>query len=156
MQIFSRMQRDIFSQKTLKIFLIALAVMVYTSLGSIFPLFPPLIGIVYILWANAIKEKEHIFVFLWILYTIVFESIWGLPLYFLMVTMLVMYTVIEPKIYHLLHANIFLKLIRVAIFDILYFIFIEGYEILMGKDIISESFVLIYYLLIDLAGVILL
>ncbi|HIP15351.1 MAG TPA: hypothetical protein EYG74_07670 [Sulfurimonas autotrophica] len=132
------------------------AVMIYTSLGSIFPLFPPLIGIVYILWANSVREKEYIFITLWILYTVVLESIWGLPLYILWVTMLVMYIVIDPKIYHLLHANIFFKLIRVAVFDILYFLFIEGYEILIDKDIISESSVLLYYLFVDLAGVILL
>ena len=149
------MQRDIFSQKTIKLILIISAVMIYTSLGSIFPLFPPLIGIVYILWTDAIREKEYILVFLWIVYTIVLESTWGLPLYILWVTMLFMYTVIDPKIYHLFHYNIFFKLIIVAIFDILYFIFIEGYEILMGKNIISESFILVYYLLIDLAGVIL-
>jgi len=149
------MQRDIFSQKTIKIFLIFLAVIVYTSLGSIFPLFPPLIGIVYILWTNAIREKEYIFLFLWILYTILLESIWGLPLYSLLVIMIFMYIAIDPKIYHLLHSNLYIKLIRIAIFDILYFIFIEGYEILMGKDIISESLILIYYLFIDLAGVVL-
>ena len=149
------MQRDIFSQKTLKTFLIFLAVIIYTSIGSIFPLFPPLIGIVYILWTNAIREKEYIFLFLWILYTILLESIWGLPLYSLLVIMIFMYIAIDPKIYHLLHSNLYIKLIRIAIFDILYFIFIEGYEILMGKDIISESLILIYYLFIDLAGVVL-
>jgi len=150
------MQRNIFSQETLKVVLIIFTVMIYPSLGSIFPLFPPLIGIVYILWSDAIREKDYFLVFLWIVYTIVFESVWGLPLYILWVTMLVMYSVIDPKIYHLLHSNIFLKLIRVAIFDIFYFILIEGYAILMGKDIINESFMLIYYLFIDLAGVILL
>ena len=150
------MQRDIFSQKTLKVILVIFTVMIYTSLGSIFPLFPPLIGIVYILWTNAIREKEYIFVFLWIVYTIVLESVWGLPLYVLWVTMLVVHIFIDPRIYHLLHSNIFLKLIRVAVFDILYFILIEGYAVLIDKDIVSESFMLIYYLFIDLAGVILL
>ena len=150
------MQRDIFNQKTLRLLLIIFAVVIYASLGAIFPLFPPLIGVVYILWTEAVEEKDYIVAFLLIVYTVVFESIWGLPLYFLMITMLFMYIVVEPKIYHVLLANIFLKLIRVAIFDISYFIIIEGYEILMGKTIIDESYVLIYYLLIDLAGVILL
>jgi len=129
---------------------------VYVSLGSIFPFFAPFIGIVYMLWADAVRKKEHIFIFFCIFYTVILESIWGLPIYSILIAMIVMIVAIEPKIYHLLHPSLSTKLIRVAIFDILYFTLIEGYEILMEKSIISKSFVLIYYLLIDLVGVILL
>jgi len=150
------MQRNIFSQKNLKTFFIISAVLFYTSLISIFPLFPPLVGLVYILWSDNIRKQEYSFTILCVVYTIVLESIWGLPLYFLCVTMIIMYMVIDPKIYHLLHTNIFLKLVRVAIFDILYLFLIVSYEILMGKDIIFKSPLLLYYLFMDLAGVFLL
>ena len=156
MQIFSGVQRNIADKKTLTIFLALLGLLLlYPSMASLYPLIPPLLGIVYVKWRDAFYRQDYFWLMAWMLYALVFESVWGLPLYGIWTIMLVTFAIFDPKITYILHTKTLINVISAVIFDILYLAFVYGYGIVMHTKVIDFDIILLYYFLVDIAGVIL-
>ena len=156
MQIFSGVQRNITDKKTLTIFLALLGLLLlYPSMASLYPLIPPLLGIVYVKWRDAFYRQDYFWLMAWMLYALVFESVWGLPLYGIWTIMLVTFAIFDPKITYILHTKTLINVISAVIFDILYLAFVYGYGIVMHTKVIDFDIILLYYFLVDIAGVIL-
>lgn len=156
MQIFSGVQRNITDKKTLTIFLALLGLLLlYPSMASLYPLIPPLLGIVYVKWRDAFYRQDYFWLMAWMLYALVFESVWGLPLYGIWTIMLVTFAIFDPKITYILHTKTLINVISAVIFDILYLTFVYGYGIVMHTKVIDFDIILLYYFLVDIAGVIL-
>lgn len=147
------MQRNIFSQKNLKTLFIILAVIFYTSLVSIFPLFPPFFGVIYILFFDSIDNKRYIDATLSLFFTLFLESIFNLPLFFTIVNYFFIYFFIETKFKYYFGLYRYFDLLRVLIVDIVLFLAILAYEWITEIDIIKKSAILVYYLIADIVGV---
>ncbi len=155
MQIFSGVQRDIIDKKTLTRFFLALFILIYPSLETVYPLLPPLLGFVYLQWRNAVRKKDYTLAALWMLYALIFESVWGLPLYGIWSVMIAMFVVFDAKITKTFHIDLLVKILSVVLFDLLYFAFLSGYGSLMNEKYIDPGAILLYYFAADILGVIL-
>lgn len=155
MQIFSGVQRDIFDKKALTRFLLFLAVVLYPAIESLYPLLPPLLGFVYLQWRDAVRSKELPSIAIWMVYALVFESVWGLPLYGIWSVMIVTFVIFDSKITQTFHMEAVIKVLSAVIFDLLYFSFLYGYGALMNEKFIDTALILVYYLMADVAGAVL-
>ncbi len=156
MQTLSGLQRNIADQKTLTthLTLVGLALL-YPSMASLHPILPPLLGLAYVKWRDAMRSKEGFWVLVWMLYAVVFESVWNLPLYGLWAVMFVTRYVMEPKVEYLLHNRRLLDIVAAVLFDLLYLVFLTVYESVMHVRIFDFDLAMLYYLLVDVAVVVL-
>ncbi|WP_457596429.1 hypothetical protein [Hydrogenimonas sp.] len=148
------MQRNLPYQKALNLLLLA-GVLLYPAMEALFPLLPPMLGLLYVKWRRALLRRDYPVVAVAMLYAIVFESVWGLPLYGLWAVMVLHFTLFDPKIGHIIHSDWLLDLISVALFDGLYFLFLLFYRGLMHESLVDPGLTMLYYLLADMAGVLL-
>jgi hypothetical protein len=156
MQTFSRVQRNISDQTTLTTLLAFLGLLLlYPSMAALYPMLPPLVGIVYIRWREAFYRRDYFWMVAWMTYAVIVESVWNLPLYGIWTVMLVTFTVFDPKITHLLRTEGSINVVSVVLFDLLYFLFLYGYGSLMHTKVIETDLILLYYFLVDLVGVLL-
>ncbi len=155
MQIFSGVQRDIVDKKALTHSLLFLIVLFYPAMESIYPLLPPLLGFVYVRWRDAVRSKDTLHVVVWMLYALVFESVWGLPLYGIWSVMIVTFVLFDSKITQTLHMQTAIKVLSAVLFDLLYIAFLYGYGALVNEKFIDAGAILLYYLAADILGVVL-
>ncbi|WP_201353397.1 hypothetical protein [Hydrogenimonas urashimensis] len=150
------MQRNIADQKTLTQLLPLLGLLLlYPSMESVYPILPPLTGIVYVQWREALDRQDYFWVAVWMLYAVILESVWGLPLYGIWTVMFVTFALFDPKITYLLRMRTAIRLVSVVLFDLLYLVFLLGYGHLMHTKVVETDLILLYYFVVDLAGVIL-
>ena len=155
MQIFSRVQRNIADKKTLTSLLLPGLILLYPSMEAIYPLLPPLLGIAYVKWRKAVYGNDFVQAGAWMLYTLVLESVWGLPFFGTWTVMIVIFTIFDPKITQLLHMPSIICVLSVMLFDLFYFAFLSGYGVLMHGKFVDGDLILLYYLLVDILGVLL-
>ncbi len=156
MQIFSGVQRDILDKKALTLFFLYLLILFYPAAETLYPLLPPMLGLVYVQWRSAVRSKNLPFIVVWMLYALVFESVWGLPLYGIWSVMIVTFVLFDYKITQTLRMPTMIKVLSAVIFDLLYFLFLYGYGVLMGEKFMETSAILFYYFAADILGVVLL
>ncbi|BBG66046.1 hypothetical protein NNO_1343 [Hydrogenimonas sp.] len=89
------------------------------------------------------------------MYALVFESVWGLPLYGIWSVMIVTFVIFDSKITQTFHMEAVIKVLSAVIFDLLYFSFLYGYGALMNEKFIDTALILVYYLMADVAGAVL-
>ncbi|WP_300361260.1 hypothetical protein [Hydrogenimonas sp.] len=156
MQTFSRVQRNISDQTTLTTLLSLLGLLLlYPSMAAVYPLLPPLLGIVYVKWREAFYRQDYLRLVVWMTYAVIVESVWSLPLYGVWTVMLVTFTVFDPKITYLLRTPGSINVVSVVVFDLLYLLFLYGYGHLTHTKVIETDLILLYYFLVDIVGVIL-
>ncbi|WP_457592506.1 hypothetical protein [Hydrogenimonas sp.] len=150
------MQRDIFDKKTLTLFFLYLLILLYPAAETVYPFLPPMLGLAYVQWRSAVRAKNLPLIAAWMLYALIFESVWGLPLYGIWSMMIVTFVLFDYKITQTLHMQTVIKVLSAVIFDLLYFVFLYGYGVLMSEKLIDTSAVLFYYFAADILGVVLL
>ncbi len=156
MQTFSGVQRNITDKKTLTTLLVLIGLLlIYPPMSSVYPILPPLIGIAYVQWREAIYRQDYFRAAVWMFYAIILESVWGLPLYGIWMVMIVNFTLFDPKITYLLRTPVSIRVVSVVLLDLLYFSFAHVYAYVMHTRIIESDLILLYYLLFDIVGVIL-
>jgi|GEM_PF-989391 len=156
MQTLSRVQRNLSHQKALTLLAGWLGLwLLYPSMESLYPLLPPLLGFVYVKWRDALYRRDYFWVLGWMVYAVIFESVWNLPLYGIWTVMIVTFTLFDPKFTHLIHSHWLLGVMSAVVFDLLYYAFLVVYGAVMHLDLIDNGLILLYYLLIDIAGVLL-
>ena len=154
---FSRVQRNISHQKTLIHFAgLAGFALFYPAIASLYPLLPPLLGVVYVKWREAWLRSDYVETALWMLYAIVFESVWGLPLYGLWSAMFAFFALFDPKITYFLRNRLMIDLVSVVLFDLFYVGMLWLYGAIIHQSVVSYDSILIYYMLMDVVGVVLL
>ena len=154
MQTFSDLQRNLSHQKTLTSALLFTGLLLlYPAWMSLHPLFPPFLGLGYVKWREAVGRRDFFSVFAWMLYAVVFESVWNLPLYGLWSVMFVTYTLFDPKITYLLRNRTLIAVVGALVFDLLYFLFLQIYGSVLHISFIDDSPILLFYLFADILGV---
>jgi hypothetical protein len=129
--------------------------LLYPAMASLYPLLPPMLGLMYIKWREALQRRDYIVVAVWMLYAIIFETVWNLPLYGLWTVMAATYAIFDPRISHLIHSDWLIGLLGAVIFDLFYLAFLIAYGALMHTQPVEIDLVLLYYLVADIAGVLL-
>lgn len=80
MQTFSKMQRNRITQKNLGYFLAFVFLGIYCFLGDIFLFFPPLLGVMFLLFSHSIRQKKNAKLVLIFSFLLWVECDKGLPL----------------------------------------------------------------------------
>lgn len=156
MQTLSGLQRNIADQKTLTTYLTLLGlVLLYPSMASLYPILPPLLGLAYVKWRDALRQGDGFWVVAWMLYAVVFESVWSLPLYGIWALFFVTRYLVEPKVEYLLHDRRLIDIVAAVLFDLLYLAFLAVYGSIMHVQTFDFDLVMLYYLLVDVAAVVL-
>ena len=155
MQIFSGVQRDLFDKKALTHFFLFLLILLYPAMETVYPLLPPLLGFAYVQWRSAVRSRNMPLIVIWMSYALIFESVWGLPLYGIWSVMIVTFVLFDAKISQTLHMQVFIKVLSAVLFDLLYLTFLYGYGMLMNEKFIDTSLILLYYFAADILGVVL-
>ncbi len=155
MQIFSGVQRDIIDKKALTHFFLFLLILLYPAMESVYPFLPPLLGFVYVQWRSAVRSRNTLHIVAWMLYALVFESVWGLPLYGIWSVMIITFVLFDYKITQTLHMQAAIKVLGAILFDLLYLAFLFGYGALVNEKFIDVGSILLYYLAADILGVVL-
>ncbi|WP_353662791.1 hypothetical protein [Hydrogenimonas sp. SS33] len=156
MHTFSDLQRNLSHQKTLTSALGWTGLLLlYPTLMSLYPLLPPLLGFAYVKWREALEKRDFYGVFAWMLYAVVFESVWNLPLYGIWSAMIVTYTLFDPKISYLLRNRTLIAVVSVTVFDLLYLLFLQIYGSILHTAFFGYDPVLLAYFAADIVGVLL-
>lgn len=144
------MQRSITHNQPLTALLYLLLFIIYSSLSSIYPLLPPLFGLLLLLFSRAMSRRGNsLFVLFVSLSLLVFEANFG---YLLFSSILYFYFVekfILPKIEQNFSCEACIKFSYVFLAYIGYFLFLSLFANIFLLEMPSFSYYIIYYILIE-------
>jgi hypothetical protein len=144
------MQRSFTHNQPLRAFLYLLFFVFYSSLSSIYPLLPPLFGLLLLLFARATSRRGNaLFVFFVSLSLLVFEANFG---YLLFSTLIYFYLVekfVLPKIEQNFSCEACIKFSYVFLAYIGYFLFMTLFANIFLLEMPLLTYYVIYYILIE-------
>lgn len=150
MQTLSSMQRNLANNQPLKILFYVLAFGVYSSLSSIYPLLPPLLGVLFLLFAKSISRSGNsLFIISISLCLLIFEANFG---YLLFSTLIYFYLILKfvlPKIEQNFSCEMCVKFSYIFLAYIGYSLFLVLFANIFLLEAPSLSYYVIYYMIIE-------
>ena len=143
------MQRSISNKNSLVPFVYVLVFLVYSALSGIYLFLPPLLAVLFVLFARAIKREDTLFIFLISLCLIIFEAENNYMLFSTIIYFLILYKYILPSIYTNFSCSFCIKISIVLLAYIGFFIFnsLLSYIFLFPET--SMNYYIIYYIVIE-------
>lgn len=143
------MQRSISHKNSLAPFVYVALFILYTSLSGIYLFLPPLLAVLYVLFANAIKNEDSLSLFLVSLCLVVFEAENSYVLFSTIIYFSIVYKYIMPKIYKNFSCNSCIK-VSIVIFAYLgFFLFHSLLSNVFLLPMPSINYYIIYYIMIE-------
>jgi len=144
------MQRSISNKKPIRYIFYLIAYILYSSLGSIYPILPPLLALLFALYSDAM-EKENLYALGFVLASLlVFEANYGFMLLSSIIYFYLLYKFIVPKIKQLISCEICIRMLIVTLSYLGYFFFMILLAKIFLLDMPSFSYYIIYYIAIEL------
>jgi len=145
---------SILPQKTRRKFIYRLTVwsfvLLYPAIASIYAFSPPLLGIAAFILIDALEKDDYEFTLLAIVYMLNIDVNFSLPMFLSIFSMLVIYTIVYPKLNPLYHCKICVASIIVILFNLLYLEMILLYSYVFKEFIFDVDALLIAYFIFDL------
>ncbi len=132
-----------------------LLLFLYLIFQPLYPLLPPFLGVVFVLWQRAVNRHDKFASWSLILYTLVFESLWGLPLGGLWLMMYVVHRWGVPFIGYYIRRGLAIELFSVLLFDLAYLGALFFIDDLFLMSVVDFSYIFLYYIVMDLLGLLL-
>jgi hypothetical protein len=144
------MQRS-FTNKKLVRYLLYLAVYIlYSSLGSIYPILPPLLAVLFALYSKVMHKEDFYGLVFVLCLLLIFEANYGFMLFSSIIYFYIQYKFIMPKIKQFISCEICIRMLFVFLSYFGYFFFL----ILLSKIFLLEmptfNYYIIYYIVIEL------
>ncbi len=143
------MQRNISYKKSLVPFFYILLFIVYSSLSTIYPILPPLLAVLFVLYIKAIKNKDFLFISLVAFCLVIFESNFGYQLFSTIIYFTLAYKFLIPKLVQNFSCNSCIKISYVLLAYLGYYIFL----MLLSKIFLlpppSINYYIVYYIVIE-------
>lgn len=150
MQALSSMQRNLTHNQPLSVLLYVVAFGVYSSLSTIYPLLPPLLGVLLLLFSRAISRSGNsLFILATSFCLLIFEANFG---YLLFSTLIYFYLVLKfvlPKIEQNFSCEMCISLSYVLLAYLGYYLFLVLFGNIFLLEIPSISYYIIYYIIIE-------
>ncbi len=143
------MQRSITNQKPLDSFIYIILFMIYESLSSIYLFLPPLLAVLFVLFAKALKKEDSVGIALIVFCLIIFEAEKGYILFSSIIYFLLIYRFIMPKLNQNFSCIFCIKISYILLAYIGFFFF----TLLISKVFLlpapSINYYIIYYIVIE-------
>jgi len=143
------MQRSITHKKPIELFTAIAFFVLYSSLCSIYPILPPMLAVLFVLFTNALTREDYFSVLLISLCLVVFEANNGYILFSTIIYFYFIYKVIIPKIRQnfscfscIIIANVFLAYIG-------YFLFLTLISSIFLLEAPQLNYYIVYYIVIE-------
>jgi hypothetical protein len=143
------MQRSITHQKPIIPFIYIVFFILYSSLSSIYPFLPPMLGVLFVLFSQALEKNDLISVSLVSLCLIVLEANYGFMLFSTVFYFYIIYKFVIPKIKQNFNCPFCIRISYVVLAYLGYYLFL----MLIAKVfLLPEPYInyyIIYYIVIE-------
>ena len=149
MQTLSDMQRSLTYKSTLRYALWSLAYVIYVSLGSIYLFLPPLLGVLFFLFSEALRRKNSVMLLFIVFDILVLEAEKGFLAFTLLIYFLLFEHFISPKIKQSInssHLRVFLTIFLAYTGYILFSALLAQIFLLPA---ISFDWYIVYYIVVE-------
>ncbi len=143
------MQRSISHQKPIVPFVYVILFVLYDSLGSMNPFFPPLLAVLYVLFTKALDRKNLISLLLVVVCLIVFEANYGYMLFSSVIYFYILYKIIMPKIVQSSSCVVCIRIFSVILVYLGYFLFLTLLSDIFLLPQPSLNYYIVYYIVIE-------
>jgi hypothetical protein len=143
------MQRSISNQNSLVPFVYVLLFVVYESLSSIYLFLPPLFAVLFVLFVDALKKEDSLYIFLTAFCLVIFESQMGYPLFSSIIYLGLVYKFIIPKLKKNFGCASCIKAAYVLLAYLGFYIFLTLLSNIFLLPMPSISYYIIYYIVIE-------
>jgi len=143
------MQRSISDQKPIVPFLYIVLYVLYSSLGSIYLILPPLLSVLFVLFSKALDRKDFLAVLLVSFCLLVFEANYGYMLFSSIIYFYIQYKLIIPKIKQTISCNVCLKISYVLLSYLGYFLFLTLIANIFLLESPQINYYVLYYMVIE-------
>ncbi len=143
------MQRSLSHQNTLITLLYVVVFVLYSSLSSIYPMLPPMFAVLLVLFSQALKNKDTLYIALLSFCLLIFEANNGYILFSSIIYFYIVYKFLLPKISQNFSCISCVNISSVLLAYIGYFLFLSllSYIFLLPAPYIS--YYIVYYIVIE-------
>ena len=149
MQTLSDMQRSLTYKSTLRYALWSLAYVVYASLGTIYLFLPPLLGVLFFLFSEALRRKNSIMLLFIVADILVLETQKGFLVFTLLIYFLLFEHFISPKIKQSINSKKFRIFLTVFLAYTGYLLFSALLSQIFLLPAVSFDLYIVYYIVIE-------
>ena len=143
------MQRSLSHQKSLTPFVYVVLFVLYEGLSSIYLFLPPMLGVLFFLFINTLKNNDSIAAFLIVFCIIVFESEKGYNLFSVIIYFSLVYKFILPKLEQNFSCSPCIKISIVFFAYIGFYFFGVMLSSIFLTTMPSINYYVIYYIIIE-------
>lgn len=143
------MQRSISHKNSLAPFVYVAIYLLYSALSGIYLFLPPLLAVLFVLFAQAIKNEDSLAIVLVSLCLIVFEAENGYVLFSTIIYLSIIYKYVMPKITKNFSCNSCIKLSTVLLVYIGFFVFHSILSNVFLLPMPSIDYYILYYIVIE-------
>lgn len=143
------MQRSLSHQNPFITLLYVVVFVLYSSLSSIYPMLPPMLAVLFVLFSKALAQKDTLYILLISFCLVIFEANYGYMLFSSIIYFYIVYKFILPKISQNFSCLTCIKITSVLLAYIGYFLFfslIANIFLLPNPDV---SYYIVYYIVIE-------
>ncbi len=143
------MQRSLSHKNPLIALLYVVAFVFYSSLSSIYPMLPPMFGVLFVLFSRVLEEKDTLYIALISFCLIIFEANYGYPLFSSIIYFYIVYKFILPKISQSFSCTWCIRASSVLLAYIGYFLFLSFISYIFLLPYPEFSYYIVYYIVIE-------
>jgi len=125
-------------------------VLLYPTIASIYAFSPPLLGIVAFILIDALEKSDYEYTLMALVYMLNIDVNFSMPMFLSIFSMLLIYTIVYPKLNVFYHCKMCVAAIVVTIFNLLYMEMILLYSYIFKENILDMDALLIAYFIFDL------
>ena len=143
------MQRSLANQRPLKFILYVGLFVIYSSLATIYPVLPPLFGLLFILFIRAIKRDQILYLVFISFCLLVFEANNGYLFFSSIFYFYTIYKFVLPKIQQSFNCSSCVRLSYILLAYIGYFLFLTLLSKIFLLPEVKLDYYIIYYIVIE-------
>jgi hypothetical protein len=143
------MQRSISHQNPVRPLLYVAFFILYSSLSSIYPSLPPMLAVLFVLFAKALDNNDSIYVLIIAFCLVIFEANNGYMLFSSIFYIYLVYKFILPKISQSFSCKICIRVAYIFLSYIGFFLFLTLISNIFLLQSPQMSYYVIYYMLIE-------
>jgi len=149
MQTFSGMQRSISDKKSLAPFVYTALFVVYIGLSSVYLFLPPMLGVLFVLFYESLKDENSTSVLLICLCLLFFEADKGYAVFTSIVYFIIMYRFVAPKLQQNFNCTVCINFLYIVFVYVGFYFFSVLLANIFLLNIPNITQYVIYYIIIE-------
>ena len=143
------MQRSLSHQNSLITLLYVVAFVLYSSMSSIYPMLPPMLAVLLVLFSRALAQKDILYITLLSFCLVVFEANYGYTLFSSIIYFYIVYKFILPKMSKNFSCIWCVRASSVLLAYVGYFLFLLLISNIFLLPYPEFSYYIVYYIVIE-------